>query len=55
MLRARNLPLGTVEQVQETFAGYAEQGIDRYYLQVYAALPDIDLAEVERVYRALRH
>jgi hypothetical protein len=28
-------------------------GVGRFYLQVYAALPDIDTADVERVYRIL--
>jgi F420-dependent oxidoreductase-like protein len=55
MLESRNLPHGTAEQVAEQFAAYAANGIDRYYLQVYAPLDEIDTADVERVFNVVRN
>jgi len=54
MLESRNLPHGTAVQVAEQFAAYAGNGVDRYYLQVYAPLGEIDTADVERVFNAVK-
>lgn len=54
MLESRNLPHGTADQVAEQFAAYAGNGVDRYYLQVYAPLDEIDTADVERVFNAVK-
>jgi F420-dependent oxidoreductase-like protein len=54
MLVARNLPHGTAEQVAEQFAAYARNGVDRYYLQVYAPLTEIDTDDVERVFNVVK-
>ncbi len=54
MLEARNLPHGTAEQVAEQFAAYARNGVDRYYVQVYAPLTEVDTADVERVFNVIK-
>ena len=54
MLETRNLPHGTAEQVAEQFAAYARNGVDRYYVQVYAPLTEIDTDDVERVFNVIK-
>ena len=53
MLKARNLPRGTTDQVREHMADLEAAGIGRFYLQVYAPLGEIDTDDVGRVYRIL--
>jgi F420-dependent oxidoreductase-like protein len=53
LLESRNLPHGTADRVRAHMAEIEAAGVGRFYLQVYAALPDIDTADVERVYRIL--
>lgn len=53
MLESRNLPHGTSDQVRTHMAELADAGVGRFYIQVFAALGDIDTADVERVFRIL--
>jgi F420-dependent oxidoreductase-like protein len=53
LLESRHLPHGTADRVRAHMAELEAAGVGRFYLQVYAALSDIDTADVERVYRIL--
>jgi hypothetical protein len=53
MLDSRNLPHGTTDQVRSHIAQVEAAGVGRFYIQVYAALSDIDTEDVGRIYRAL--
>ena len=53
MLDSRNLPHGTTDQVRTHLESLEAAGVGRFYIQVYAALGDIDTQDVGRIYRAL--
>ena len=54
LLDGRSIPVGTPDQVATAFDELESRGIDRYYLQVFAPLGEIDTAEVERTLRVAR-
>jgi len=53
LLDSRNLPHGTTERVRAHMDTIEAAGVGRFYIQVYAALGDIDTNEVGRIYGAL--
>jgi alkanesulfonate monooxygenase SsuD/methylene tetrahydromethanopterin reductase-like flavin-dependent oxidoreductase (luciferase family) len=53
-LTERHVPHGTAEQAAETVAGYAVAGVDRFYLQEFTALPEIDTDLLGDVFAAMR-
>ncbi len=54
ILEERNMLRGTVDEVRTRQEELIEAGISRLYIQVYAALSDIDTGDVGRVLRLLR-
>lgn len=48
-LESRGMLAGTVEQVREQLDRFADVGVGRYYVQVYAPLRDIDRDDAGRV------
>ncbi len=52
--RARNLPIGTPEEVAETRDRLAAAGIGRIYIQLFDALGDVDADNVAQIAQALR-
>ncbi|MBT8212191.1 MAG: LLM class flavin-dependent oxidoreductase [Acidimicrobiia bacterium] len=46
----RGAPIGTPDRAQEALAALEEAGVDRYYLQVFAPLGDIQIGEVEATF-----
>ena len=54
LMRERDVPVGTKDEVGEAFATLAARGLGRYYIQVYAPLSSIDTDEIEQVLAAAR-
>jgi len=53
MLASRNVPHGPQDRVREQMLQMEAAGVGRFYVQVYAALDQIDTDEVGRVFRSL--
>ncbi len=49
----RGMLHGTTDEVQSQLASFAEAGVARYYVQVYAPLDDVDTDDVTRVLNVL--
>ena len=45
----RNVLHGTFDEVQSRLAELADAGVTRYYLQRYQPVPDVDIADLERI------
>lgn len=54
LLASRNTLMGTVDEVKTQQQQLAEAGVGRYYIQVYAALRDIDTEDAGRALRILK-
>jgi alkanesulfonate monooxygenase SsuD/methylene tetrahydromethanopterin reductase-like flavin-dependent oxidoreductase (luciferase family) len=53
-LAGRHVPRGTPDRAAEIINAFADQGVDRFYLQQYMALPDIDTDLIGLVFDAVR-
>jgi len=53
-LSGRHVPHGIPDQAAETVAGFAAAGVDRFYLQEYKPLGDIDTDLLADVFAAMR-
>ncbi len=54
LLEERNIPRGTPERAAASIGALAEIGVDRYYVQEYKSLDDIDTGALAGVFAALR-